>query len=600
MWVWLVAKIRNMSMVWKFTIIFFILIMVPTYAFLLSYNNWTNDSIKQQSDAVMMQTISQFKRDISYTLINTENIANEIVFSSEVQAFLNNDFSFSQKELDYFTNKIQSEIIAIRHLYPNKYYKIRIYSSNNSIHDESDIIYSIDKISHKDFFKNIEQEKGKVNWGKVKKVEEYYDFNESIGAEKNNNTVIPLYIPIRDIDSNRLIGVLEIDILIEKMIGERWQLNLGDDGFLVVYDKDGSVISPNADNPITSKIDTKLLNKNSGNFTLNNNGDRYRIVYDTVDKTKYKIVTVTPDVSVNTKSIYFFVFIGTIFVFLITFLTTKFLFARLEILTKLMKRVEEGEFDVRIDESNRDEVGELAHRFNSMAKKLKNTIVNLIEKETLTRDAEIRALQSQINPHFLYNTLESIRMECETRDEIDIADAIASLGQLFRYNIKWDGEFVLFKSEIEYVTNFITIMQLRFKGKINYTANVSDEALNCDFIKMVLQPLVENCFSHAFRNKENNWEILINAYVDKEVLWVEICDNGLGIEENKLNEISEALEHNKSIKISSTSGSLIGLDNVNKRIKMQFGNEYGISIESIYGNGTKIKIKSPKDISNEI
>jgi two-component system, sensor histidine kinase YesM len=591
----LIRKIKNLSMVWKFTGIFFFLIMIPTLTFLFSYNIWTNKSMKQQSDTVSMITISQFENKIKSIITNTENIAKEIVFSGEVQAFLNNDFDFSEKELNYFTYNIQNKIINIKHLYPNRYYKIRIYANNNLINEEYDLLYSINRIKDKEYFSQINELNNNVFWGSLKEVEEYPDLSQSIFSQYNKNKVIPLYVPIRSLTSNKLVGILEIDILIEKIFGERWELNVGKNGSLAVYDKKGNIISANAGDKIFEEIKFNNLNEDSGKFTLDSNGNKYMVVYDTVKETEYKIVTVTSYESMNRNSIYFFMIIGSVFIFLITFFTIKFLFARLKLLTKLMRRVEEGEFDVRIEEKSMDEVGELARSFNKMAEKLKSTIVTLIEKETLSRDAEIRALQSQINPHFLYNTLESIKMECEIRDEVDIADTISSLGKLLRYNIKWNGGMTSLQKEIEHVNNFITIMQLRFKDKISYRVDVPCELLQCSVIKMILQPLVENSFSHGFSNKSDKWEILIKGYVRDRTLNIEIHDNGLGIEENKLIQINQALEKNKTIQISSTSGSLIGLNNVNKRLKMQFGNEYGINIESTYMAGTKINIKLPEE-----
>jgi two-component system, sensor histidine kinase YesM len=591
----LVRKIKNLSMVWKFTGIFFFLIMIPTLTFLFSYNIWTNKSMKQQSDTVSMITISQFENKIKSAITNTENIAKEIVFSGEVQAFLNNDFDFSEKELNYFTYNIQNKIINIKHLYPNRYYKIRIYANNNLINEEYDLLYSINRVKDKEYFSQINELNNNVLWGSLKEVEEYPDLSQSIFSQYNKNKVIPLYVPIRSLTSNKLVGILEIDILVEKMFGERWELSVGKNGSLAVYDKKGNIISANAGDKIFEEIKFNNLNEDSGKFTLDSNGNKYMVVYDTVKETEYKIVTVTSYESMNRNSIYFFMIIGSIFIFLITFFTIRFLFARLKLLTKLMRRVEDGEFDVRIEEKSMDEVGELARSFNKMAEKLKSTIVTLIEKETLSRDAEIRALQSQINPHFLYNTLESIKMECEIRDEVDIADTISSLGKLLRYNIKWNGGMTTLQKEIEHVNNFITIMQLRFKDKISYRVDVPCELLQCSVIKMILQPLVENSFSHGFSNKSDKWEILIKGYVRDGALSIEIHDNGLGIEETKLIQINEALEKNKTIQISSTSGSLIGLNNVNKRLKMQFGNEYGINIESTYMAGTKINIKLPEE-----
>lgn len=593
-----INKTKNMSIVWKFTIIFFALIMVPTIAFLIGNNKWTNDSIKLQSDRIMMQRILQLKNNILYTAKDTENIAKEIIFSNEVQAFLGNEFNFTSKELDYFIYKIQSKVMNIKHLYPSKYYKLRIFTSNYRMKEEYDIIYSVNRIKSNKYFKDMFKSDKEIIWGEIRKVEEYYDVNSSISAKIDKDIILPLYVPIRSIDNKKVIGVLEIDIQIEKIFGETWELRLEDDAYMSVFDKDGNIISSNKGNHLIGGLDYRKFTKENGNFLFKYGKKKYRVVYDTIEEMEYKVVAITPDKSINSKSVFLFTVIGILLAFFITFVTTKILFAKLKLLTELMKRVEEGEFDVRIDESSHDEIGELAHRFNRMAEKLKNTIINLIEKETVTRDAEIRALHSQINPHFLYNTLENIRMECEIRQEIDISEAIASLGRLFRYNIKWDGGLVTVQNEIDHVNNFITIMQLRFKSKIDYKDKISENLLKCFILKVTLQPLVENCFSHAFVDKEDKWEISIESYIEGEILYIVISDNGSGIEVGKLSKINDALQNNKSIELSVSSGSRIGLKNVNNRIKMQFGEEYGIRLESKINQGTRVIIKSPYYIRN--
>lgn len=378
-------KFSNLSMLWKFTIIYFVLIMFPTAVIWISYYNWSVQSIREQSDRSMLQTISRIKQNTLYTVKNTENIAEEIIFSNDVQVFLNNDFTFSQDEIYHFIYSIQNQLVNVKHLYSNKYYKIRFFSSNQSIGEEYDIIYSMDRIKDKDYFKEIESSGNRKLWGKVKKAEEYYDINENIRPVQNDNMVIPLYDRIEPVASQKLIGILEINILINKMFEDIAETSPGEGGFVTVMDRDGSLITPITDILLRNHLKPDLFHDASGVKVIKTESGQYRVAYDTVNEIGYKILAAVPESELlssearHRNSLVLSMFLGITGVFFITYVITRILFKRFNILIKMMKRIEEGEFDVRMDESRMDEVGKLAHGFNRMAGKLEETVLYLIE-----------------------------------------------------------------------------------------------------------------------------------------------------------------------------------------------------------------------------
>ncbi len=591
-------KFRNLSISWKFTFIYFILLMVPTVFIGISeYQNMVRTS-EQQSDRRVSERIFQLKQNILYTMKNAESISEEIIFKSEFQAFLDDDFSFSSGDIDNFLYSVQNKLLDIKHLYPNQYYKIRIFTSNQAMKEAYDLLYSMKRISGKDYFGDIIRSPRKIIWGEVRKAEEYYDLVVTINQKQNKSIVLPLYERITPVTSNKLIGVLEIDILIEKMFGDLSELQLGEGGFIYIVDPRGRIISPHR-NKILKNIHWSMFPGDNGIKEIISAKEKFRVAYETVKSTGYKIVAVVPESEIlnelarQKNYLIYTIIAGTIAVFLITFLTTNFLFARLKIMIKMMKRIQGGEFGVRIAEQGHDEIGQLAISFNQMAANLEEVMKNLIEQETAHRDAEIRALQSQINPHFLFNTLEGLRMECELREEYDLAEAITSLGKLFRYNIKWTNRLVPLRQEIQYVNNYITVMKIRFRNKFSFAVDIAEELQDYLVIKMLIQPLVENCFYHAFKNLDGIWEIHIRGRITGDNLDLEIDDNGNGIDGERLAKINRGLLDDNHAGIDKKTEGFIGLWNVNKRIKMQFGMEYGISISSVLNRGTKIIIRIP-------
>ena len=590
-------KIFNMSISWRFTIIYFLIIMVPTCIIWASYYSVSVDSINKQSDSICNETISKFKQNIQYTLTSTESLADEMVVNADLQTYLSENFTFNDKELYYFIYRLQDEITQIKRIYPNQYLTIRLFFKNDKFEEEYDILYNFDRIKNDESFEEYDNSNTSI-WGAIKKREEYYDLYKGFGSIQNNDYVVPLYRCIYNIKSGELIGVMEFDILVNKFFGNKTDLSLVNNGFIFITDMDNKVVI--SGNDIIKENTTIDLNNNSEPFLINKIA--YRKVYQTVsigDK-EFKIIALTPEedlikngaVQVGVPIVLFIVSIPILFI--LVFFITRLLFNRLKVLIKMMKRVEAGEFNVKIDESSHDEIGELAHSFNRMAGKLENMVYDLIEKETAQRDAEIRALQSQINPHFFFNTLESLRMNCEIRGQIDLADALSSLGSIFRYNIKWNNAYVSLRQEIEHVENYIKVMKIRFGNKIDFRVIISEEVLNLKVIKMILQPVVENCFAHAFKDKEGSWGIQIKTSILNGDLYIEIIDNGNGIEKDRLDEINRQLNKNKSGDlIFSNNRSSIGMWNVNNRIKIQFGSSYGLTVESEINIGTKVTIVLP-------
>lgn len=588
----LLSKVYNMSIMWKFSIIYFLLIMVPIFVIIqISYNQFIKTTI-QQNDKEMYQRVSQSKYQVLNTIENTESIANEMIFMSESQGFLNNQFTFSEKEKYYFTYNLQNMLIRIKQVYPNQYFKIRFFSSNDSIGEMYDVIYDIERLQSETFYPKIKNSKKGMLWGNLKQVQQYHNVEQYFTLKPNADKVVPFYQRIESYYSNEMIGVLEIDILVDKMFGGYYP-NMNSN--ILVLDSNNKIIN-SEESYFEGKIDQSLLSDDQGVRELMIDNRMYRIVYDTVESMGYKILELVEVESLlsSVKSYKNRMFIIMIFamagVFFFVYTTTNLLFSRLKVMINMMNRIQKGELDVKIDENRKDEIGQLAHNFNLMAEKLQEMISNLIEKETAHRDAEIRALQAQVNPHFLYNTLDSIRMQCEINGEYDIADVLISLSNLFRYNTKWTNELVLLKQEIDHVLNYITIMKTRFKNKIHFEINMPDQILNYYVIKMMIQPIIENSFKYAFNQSTEKWEIFLEGYILHNMLYIQVKDNGSGIEKETLETINNHLENN--IPINRDNGS-IGLWNVSQRIRIRFGDEYGIRLRSKINEGTTVIIKIP-------
>ena len=243
--------------------------------------------------------------------------------------------------------------------------------------------------------------------------------------------------------------------------------------------------------------------------------------------------------------------------------------------------------------------------YNSGVKRLINCVKIALQKnysaEMMKSQAEIHALQSQINPHFLYNTLETIRSQAIVQKSTGIEKMTEALATLFRYSISKPGEMASFSDELENVENYLIIQRYRFPNKFSFVKELEDpDILNYQLPILTIQPIVENAIHHGLETKLGPGTITISAFSTQSRLKITINDNGSGISEERLAEIDEALNEPPSIEnLTVNSGSLrkksgIALINVNRRIQFYFGQEYGIRVYSTQGIGTTVELNLPK------
>lgn len=272
-----------------------------------------------------------------------------------------------------------------------------------------------------------------------------------------------------------------------------------------------------------------------------------------------------------------------------------------------MNQMKEGNLDARFYYPYKDEVGSLSKTFNFMADEVQNLvgqqnkyIQTLKEERDYTaeiqrqkRQAELRALQAQINPHFLYNTLNMITWQAASQGADEISELSNSLGKFFRLSLSKGAEIITLRNEIEHIKSYLSIQEIRYAGQLCYQIQVPEEVLECKIVKLVLQPLVENAIYHGIKLKESMGHIEILVHPENSLLKIEVCDDGPGIS-------PEALMHMNAVlaKGGASQGDGYGIYNVNERIKMYFGAEYGLHYESREGFWTRAWLTIPQEGGN--
>lgn len=253
------------------------------------------------------------------------------------------------------------------------------------------------------------------------------------------------------------------------------------------------------------------------------------------------------------------------------------------------KKVEKGDLDFQIEVEKNDEIGFLIKSFNKMTYRLNELINKTYKLEIREKEAQFKALQAQISPHFLYNALDTINWSLIENGDFKTSSTLGALSEILRYSIDDFEKNVSINKEIKQVENYLKIQKSRFEDRFNYSVNIEENILKEKIPKLLLQPLVENAVVHGVENFKTGGIIKVNGYsIDNKII-IEISDNGAGINTSKLKELNERfnekIQDNNKYKTSH-----IGLLNVNERIKLVYGNEYCMKIKSEVNKGTIIHL----------
>lgn len=257
-------------------------------------------------------------------------------------------------------------------------------------------------------------------------------------------------------------------------------------------------------------------------------------------------------------------------------------------LSEVTDQVAKGNLTVRSDVRSGVEVSMLSDSLNTMIDKINELLEQVTKEQIRLRKAEFELLQSQINPHFLYNTLDAIVWLAEAGEQKKVVSMVGSLSEFFRTSLNQGKDIISIREELQHVRSYLEIQQVRYQDILEYEIHVPEEFHRYLIPKITIQPLVENALYHGIKNKRSPGKIEINAEKEKDYFMIRIEDNGIGISEERLQQVKDGIQY----KIP-TGKDIYGLYNVNERIRLNFGENFGIFIESIYGKGTVVSIILP-------
>jgi len=375
------------------------------------------------------------------------------------------------------------------------------------------------------------------------------------------------------------------------------RVSLGSRGYIYVVDKYGNIIYHPQQQLIYSGLKEEsideVIEREQGSFVDDFQGERRITTIKNIQYSDWKMVGVSyvDELFENqrdfTSFIIYILIFGIVFVILASIFLSSKISKPIKRLENQMNRVEKGDFDIdNLEVKGEDEVKRLTKAFNLMIARIKQLMNQIISEQEEKRKSEFNALQAQINPHFLYNTLDSIIWMNENQNHQGVSEMTAALARFFRISISKGNEIIDVADEIEHARSYLVIQKIRYKNKFDYTIDVQEQAYKHETLKLVLQPIIENAIYHGINKIQEKGEIKIEVFIQNEQLIFRVSDNGFGIKPERLKEIFESEPTKKR-----TLG--VGLKNVHERIKLTYGSEYGVDIESEIEVGTTVNIRIP-------
>lgn len=346
-------------------------------------------------------------------------------------------------------------------------------------------------------------------------------------------------------------------------------------------------------------ISKSLLSNMKSHGKTEINGKEYLPVSSAVANTGWSVVAAVPYNLITASAQTLFnrlVTLSLICAAVIIIITAAVLFyftRPIKVLQLSMKQLSGGDLETRISQKRKDEFGDLFDNFNSLAGELNNLIYAVSESEKCETEAKYRMLQSQINPHFLYNSLDTIRMMAVLDDKNDIAEALLNLSALFRYHIRNSDKPVTVKEELSQIKNYLSLQQLRLQEKLEIVYDTDEEALSCYMPKILLQPILENCFSHGFKDISHKLVISVTIKKEGRDISFTVADNGRGMTIDELDRLAEKLSRRD---MPAEHG--IGLYNVNERLRLYFSDNRGLIIQSRENEGMSVSFTIPASLDS--
>ncbi len=571
------------------TLLFTVLVLIALILFLIFSISYTQKSILANSNEYTKQLVEHVNQDIDSYISYMENISTVVMNDSDVYQYLFSKVLTATEE---------------------RQLRIRIAEQFQTILSSRTDIYNIGILSDEGKYLindgrniNVYSQKENMKW-----YQETMRQNGRLVLSSSHvqdivrdqyKWVVTLSSTISSGEQTKKKGLFFIDLNYYDIDELCESISLGQKGYIYIIDSDGEIVYHPQQQLIISGIRSELIEEilttESDTLSVDYQGDRKLYTMSRSRKTGWTVVGVSymSDLMKNEgqikRSYGGITGILILFAIILAFFFSRMITQPIKRLQMTMEGAQSGNLvpiEIRASES---EIVSLNHSFNRMTTQINQLMKKNIEEQQAKRKSEMKALQAQIKPHFLYNTLDSIIWMIEVGENEKSVDMTAALARFFRQSIGNSDEIVSIARELEYTKAYLEIQKMRYQEKMDFVIDVDKEIMQEEIVKLVLQPLVENALYHGIKYKEQKGLIRLTGGYDRsteqEDIEIHVVDNGAGMSAETLAHIFEQKEKNESG---------IGISNIQDRLQLYYGNGYGLFYESTEGEGTTVTIRIPK------
>lgn len=536
-------------------------------------------------------SLEQSAKSIELYMNDVEDLASFIVSDDSVQKLLKKD-NESDREGTVLLDNVYKTLFNLTNT--KKHISLIFISkelNGKQYYAGPPVVIDADVLSKQAWYKETLEMDGKFLW---------VDTYKNIFFQNPDPYIFSLSCTINDIYRvQRHLGVLLINIKEDSLYQFYGSQAEDKNREVFIINNKGMIVSHRDKNLLLTRIDDSLitegiLSNDKGTIKQRIGNINQLITYYKIPKLNWTLVSVVSmdELLKENKMIVRLTLAVVAISIAITFFIAFFLASTItrpvgKLLTQ-MKKVSEGNFDIHVDFHYGDEISQLGDGFNSMVVRIERLVQQVYNDQQKQKEAELKALQAQINPHFLYNTLESINWMAQEIHARDISIMVNALAKFFRISISKGKDVISIRDEIEHVKNYLVIQKIRYQELLNAEVSVSSDILNCRVPKLTLQPLVENSIYHGVKKKKGKGNILVTGCKDGDDILFQVIDDGAGMDEKEVERLNRSLkETHQEMKIG------YGIRNVHERITLRYGKGYGLTYYKNTGGGIRVEVRLP-------
>ena len=552
-------KVRN-----KLILIYCVIGIIPMLVVVMVSSSLLSDILRQREEQNLTTYMKQAAYSVDSELVTYNNLSNYITFNDVIAKVLATDYDNPYDLYEQITSVIKPQLDTV--IYFGDAVKRATFYVNIEEKKFDELIVPLSEVSDEYWYKRVCKDV-EPHW--------YVDKEDNIAFCVRRSAVLK---------KNGVLGLFYVSVDYEKLF-EGLTYNMGTNYGMFVVDSDNNVVYETCN--FENKY--KKYHLEYEEFENLNNKSEYKIFSEQLQQTDWKLYLYKPDVSIvsDTRPITFLatvvIVVGVVTLVLGMIWVGKFITSRLSYLRDGMVATETGDFSLRLEEVSNDEIGELIRGYNTLLGKIQTLITEVYESEITQKKYEMKALQNQINPHFLYNTLSLINWKAIENGNKDISEITLALSHFYRTSLNKGKNVLPIADEIKNVKSYIAVQLFMHDYEFDVEYDIDEEIMQYESLNLILQPIVENAIEHGIEVMEEDKRglITIKGWIEGSDILISITDNGVGMGEEKAASI--ITQHSKGY----------GMRNVNDRIHLFYGENYGLSVYSEINKGTTITARIP-------